>query len=64
MAWIILNSGDSSDFVGFIGSSFRWHVKEGELYRIPDRREASIHGNMLIEGRVQLDGSGRLRIEK
>lgn len=41
-----------------------WHIISGEVIVVPTRREYALHGQLLLEGELRLQGTARVRIEK
>ena len=57
MSWISLNLN-----VDKSGSS-PWHILDGSRIVVRNRHEMAIHGELLIEGDIQIEETGRIRLE-
>lgn len=66
MAWLIVDpftdggggTPSDSDWLPY------WHIIVGETVTVPTRKEYALHGELLLEGTIHLDGSSRLRMER
>lgn len=40
-----------------------WHIIAGQTVTVPTRKEYAVHGELLLEGDLVLEGTARLRSE-
>ena len=64
MAWLIVDQSASGGAGQGDSGAVHWHIISGETIVIQTRREIALNGQLLLQGALIINGTGRLRLNQ